>query len=135
MSKFKFNHRQSKPIGIHVQQHGNYVTVTRAKERPSLRLHQNGMAIPDSSDRLINPSKGSSGRGRGWHFCPPIAGARRFVVETVSRAGLHKPIVRTEEEYEYDNEKRLANIVSDLEAELTQRELEYARYDGAVIQS
>lgn len=115
MARFKFKHRKQQPIGEHVRQHGNFVTVTRAKERPSIRLRQNGTAIPDSSDRFINPSKGSSGRGRGWHFCPPIAGAKRFIVETVSRAGHHAPIVRMEEEFEQNEDKRMQNIIDDYE--------------------
>ncbi len=115
MAKFKFSHRSQQPIGEHVREHGKFVTVVRQKECPSLRLHQNGQAIPDSADRHIEPSKGNRGRGRGWHWCPPIVGAKRFVVETISRAGLHKPIVRIEEQFEQDQEKRMQNMIDDYE--------------------
>ena len=116
MAKFKFSHRSQKPIAQHVQEHGIYSTNSRAKEKPTLALHQNGHAIPESSDRFINPSKGNRGRGRGWHWMPPIAGAKKFVVQTVSRAGLHEPIERREEEFEQNEDQRLQNIIDDYEA-------------------
>lgn len=115
MSKFKFHHRKQQPIGEHVREHGKFVLKVMGKEKPSLSLHENGCAIPESSDRLINPSKGVSKWRRGWHWNPQIMGAKRFVVETVSRAGHHKPIVRVEEEFEQNEDKRLGNIIADYE--------------------
>ncbi len=122
---FKFNdfgskspHAKKQPIGEAVRQHGNFTLKAVGKERPSLRIHQNGLAIPDSADRHIEPSKGVSKWKRGWHWQPPIAGAKRVVVETVSRAGHHAPIVHVEEEFEENPDKRMDNMIAEYEEKI-----------------